>query len=231
MQIGSIQLNDFEVPASITFGGLHRFAVHKSANGSRIIDTLGPDDNDIRFRGIFSGQSAESRARTLNDLRLNGTPVWLSWGSFRYRVLLKSVQLDYRTRSWILYQASCLILDQPGAAKASIPTNQAQLATDLIMATNAATDLGIDMSSLGTLLTASSSYPIGSSERAAVLTQVTNYQAQLTSASNAPLASDPVPGSTPLQFAERFSTVVSAAGLLGKATVAGAYLGRIARSL
>src|ERR1700752_4015765 len=103
MQIGSIQLSDFEVPPSIKFGGKHRLSVHKSGSGVRVIDTLGPDDSDIQFPGIFSGPQAELRARALNDLRIGGMPVWLSWNTFRYRVLVKAVRLDYRTRAWILY--------------------------------------------------------------------------------------------------------------------------------
>lgn len=69
MQIGPIDLYDFEVPPSISFGGCHRLAVHKLASGERLIEPLGPDDDDIQFQGVFSGPDAELRARALDVLR------------------------------------------------------------------------------------------------------------------------------------------------------------------
>lgn len=229
MQIGTISLGDFEIPASIMFGGQHRLAVHKSASGLRVIDDLGPDDSDIEFRGTFSGSQAESRARALDDLRLRGRPVWLSWNSFRYWVVVQTVRLDYRTSSWIHYQVSCLVVDQPGTGAINVPTAQAQLASDLTSATSAALSAGIDMSALAPILSAASGYPPGSAARAMAKNQVAAYRSQLdTVLAGALDANGAFPGPQP---ALSFASIVNGAGLLGKAANAAAYLGRVARSL
>src|ERR1700742_4576058 len=115
MQIGPITLSDFEIPQSVTFGGRYRLAIHKSAYGARGLEGLGPDEGDIQFQGIFSGPQAEDRARALNELRLSGDPVWLSWNSFRYQVIISEFSLTYKSTAWILYKATCVIIHQPGA--------------------------------------------------------------------------------------------------------------------
>jgi hypothetical protein len=230
MQIGSIQLSDFEVPPSIKFGGKHRLSVHKSGTGVRVIDTLGPDDSDIQFRGIFSGPQAEVRARALNDMRIGGAPVWLSWNTFRYRVLVKAVGLDYRTRSWILYEATCLVVDQPGANNVTALSAQAQIAADMSVALGAAAPLGVDLSNVSNLLSNTISYPIGSSGRTSALAQLAGYRTQLVSFLPLPhLINDTASGSVP-EFAESFATAVTSSGLASNAVVAAAYLGRISKS-
>jgi hypothetical protein len=231
MQIGSIQLSDFEVPPSIKFGGTHRLSVHKSGSGIRVIDTLGPDDSDIQFRGIFSGPQAELRARALNDLRIGGMPVWLSWNTFRYRVLVKAVRLDYRTRSWILYEATCLVVDQPGANNVASLTAQAQVAADVASALEAAAPLGIDLSAMSSLLSNTVAYPMGSSARASALAQMAGYQTQIANFLPLPHLIDDTTSGSVLEFAESFTTTVVNSGLAGNAVVAAAYLGRISRSL
>jgi hypothetical protein len=72
MRLGSIDLQDFEVPQSVRFGGRHRLNVHVLAGGRRIVERLGPDDTEIQFRGTFSGPAAESRARAFDNVRLSG---------------------------------------------------------------------------------------------------------------------------------------------------------------
>jgi len=231
MQIGSIQLSDFEVPPSIKFGGKYRVAVHKSANGVRVIDKLGPDDNDIEFRGIFSGPQAELRARALNDMRLNGVPVWLSWNAFRYRVLVTAIRLDYRTRSWILYEVTCLIVDQSGAPNVAVVAAAAQIAADVASAVGAAAPLGIDLTPISSLLPSTAIYPLASSTRASALTQLDNYRIEIANFLSLPNSIDNMAFSSAPEFAESFTSTVTNAGLASTAVVATAYLGRISTSL
>lgn len=231
MQIGSIQLSDFEVPASVKFGGAHRISVHRSASGARVIDTLGPDDSDIQFRGIFSGPQAELRARALNDMRIGGIPVWLTWNTFRYRVLIKSVRLDYRTRSWILYEATCLIIDQPGAPNVTLVAAQAQIAADVASAMEAAAPLGIDLSAMSSLLPNTAAYPLASSARTNVLTRLASYQAQIANFLPLPHSIDNTTSSSASLFAQSFNGTVMNSRQAGNAVVATAYLRRITKSL
>lgn len=131
IRIGSIDLQDFEVPASLRFGGAYKLAVHRSASGHRYIERLGPDDAEIRFQGTFSGPQAELRARRLNNLRLSGQSVWLTWRSFRYSVIVKVFLADYRSAWWIPFQVSCLIVDQPGVTAFDGPVLAALVSADL----------------------------------------------------------------------------------------------------
>ena len=92
IQIGPINLQDFEVPTSVRFGGRQRLAVHRLAGGHRIVEKLGPDDDEITFKGTFSGPNAKSRVRTFDDLRLSGAIVWLTWESFKRRVVVRRIR-------------------------------------------------------------------------------------------------------------------------------------------
>jgi len=98
IQLGSINLQDFEIPQTLRFGGRHRLTVHSLANGRRIVERLGPDDDEIRFQGSFSGPTAEGRARAVDNLRLSGEIVWLTWESFRRLTIVKSFTADYQLR-------------------------------------------------------------------------------------------------------------------------------------
>jgi hypothetical protein len=81
---GPVLFQDFELPASITWGGAHSLAIHRLPGGARIIDAMGRDDADITWSGIFSGEDASFRARALDLMRAEGS-VWpLTWDSFFY---------------------------------------------------------------------------------------------------------------------------------------------------
>ncbi len=204
-------------------------AVHKSANGTRIIDTLGPDDNDIQFRGIFSGQLAASRARALNDMRLAGVPIWLTWSTFRYRVIVKSLRLDYHSQSWILYQASCIIVDQPGVAHTTQYGLQQQIAADIGQAVNASSFAGVDLTSLANILSTSLGAPTGSSAQAGIKQQANNYLGQLNAIGTG--SGNPTLPSSASQIIQGFGQTVSNAGVVGNAVIAAAYIGRIINSI
>ena len=125
--LGPVLFQDFEVPASINFGGGQRAAVHRLIGGSRIIDTLGRDDADIRFAGVLSGSNATLRARTLDELRTTGLPLALTWDVFYYTVVLTRFDSDYRNGWWIPFRVECTVLRDEAA---TIVDNVASLAQD-----------------------------------------------------------------------------------------------------
>lgn len=231
MQIGPIQLSGFELPSSVTFGGQHRLSVHKSADGIRTIDALGPDDSDIQFHGIFSGQQAEARARTLNDLRLAGSPIWLIWNTFRYRVILKTVKLDYRTSSWILYHAVCVVLDQPGAGLGSLLSVQARVASDILSAISASSVVGIDISGMSTTIPTALGYPVGSTNRTMALQELAAPLTQLNQMVQTRTLSQPIGSSFGTDYAMGFQSIVSSASMLSNAVTASSYLSKVKREL
>ncbi len=129
--IGGIALQNFEIPTSIRFGGQQRLVVHRFSDGSRTIERLGPDDSEIRFRGIFSGSNAEARVRALDSFRISGERIPLVWQSFRYLVIVHEFVAEYTSRWWINYQISCTVVDQAIAYSATANTVSNSVASDL----------------------------------------------------------------------------------------------------
>ena len=98
--LGPIVFQDFEVPSGINFGGRQRLALHRLPSGSRVIDALGRDDAQISFSGIFAGSDAILRARSLDELRVAGIPLPLTWDVLFYTVLISDFCADYRSSWW-----------------------------------------------------------------------------------------------------------------------------------
>ena len=233
MQIGPITLNDFEVPESVVFGGRYRLAVHKSAYGTRVIDSLGPDENDIQFQGIFSGPQAEDRARALNELRLSGEPIWLSWNSFQYKVIISKFSLTYRNPSWILYKAQCVIVHQPGAVALQAQSVQAQIASDFQSALTSAAVLGINVTQVVPQLTTQSLFSPGSAAFDTAQNQLSNAGTQIAEATVGPssnVSNSGVLSGSAINVAD-FANTITDAGILSYGCLASAYVGRMQRLL
>ena len=171
IQLGSIDLQDFEIPQSVRFGGRHRLAIHALVGGQRIVERLGPDDDDIQFQGIFSGPSAESRARAFDDLRLSGEIVWLTWESFRRRVIVRSFTADYHSPWWIRYQIRCTVVDQRRIAATQRVSLAAMLSADLSSALFYAAGSSISLTPLQTAMSAPNALTAGSTDQTAAIGQ------------------------------------------------------------
>jgi hypothetical protein len=208
--------------------------VHNLSGGRRIVERLGPDDGEVAFQGTFSGTNAESRVRAFDNLRLSGEIVWLTWGSFRHRVIVKSFVADYHSPWWIPYKVSCVVAHQAGTAATQISTLSALISADLGNALSAVADSAISLTPLQTALSNTNALTIGTSDQAravaavgitldAINSQITLQSAQL----NAPLGTNADPDSLSLML---FATV-SSAGLLAAAVNAGSYVGRIGTNL
>jgi hypothetical protein len=133
--LGPILFQDFELPASITWGGAQSLTVHKLPGGARVIDAMGRDDADITWSGIFSGPFAADRARALDLMRGDGALWPLTWGSFFYSAIIFRFEADQRRPNWIPYRITCKVLRDETAALLEIPIDQAtQAAQDLAQA-------------------------------------------------------------------------------------------------
>jgi hypothetical protein len=234
IQIGSISLIGFEVPTSVRFGGRHRLAIHNLSGGRRIVERLGPDDGEVTFQGTFSGADAEDRVRSFDNLRLSGEIVWLTWNSFRRRVVIKSFVADYHSPWWIPYKVNCVVVHQSGVAFAQTSTLYALLSVDLGNALSAVASSTVSLNTLQTALCTTSAMTAGTSSQAqalgAVETALSAINSQITLQSTvvtAPLVS----GSDPGSLNQALSSVVSGAGLLAAAVNAKSYVGRIGTNL
>ena len=111
--LGPVAFAGFEIPERIGFGGRQRMAVHRLPGGARVIDTLGPDDADVVWSGVFSGAEAMARARELDALRCAGLPLPLTWDGFFALVVIAQFSAEYRNPSWVPYRISCTVLENP----------------------------------------------------------------------------------------------------------------------
>ena len=102
--LGPVSFQSFEIPARINFGGAQRLAIHRLPGGTRVIDALGRDDSDISFSGTFSGPQATLRARAIDEMRVAGFSIPLTWDVFFYNVIIKKFEADYHSGWWIPYR-------------------------------------------------------------------------------------------------------------------------------
>ena len=72
MILGPFVFTDFAVPDRLPFGGKQHMTVHKMPGGSRVIDCMGPDDDDRSWSGILWGDDALAEALTLDAMRRAG---------------------------------------------------------------------------------------------------------------------------------------------------------------
>ena len=123
--LGLVTLQAFEIPATITFGGKQRLAVHDLPGGGRVIDVLGGADTDITFGGIISGSDADARAQLIDAMRVAGTTLPLSWGEQYFIVIISEAEFDYRKPWWIPYRLRCVVQSNLIYAAASIAISAA----------------------------------------------------------------------------------------------------------
>lgn len=230
IRLGSIDLHDFEIPQSLRFGGRHRLAVHALAGGRRIVERLGPDDDDILFRGTFSGPAAESRARAFDTLRLSGEIVWLTWESFRRQVIVKHFTADYHNPWWIPYQISCLVVRQNRIPSTEGTGVAALVSADLGNALSTAAAAGISLNSLQTTLSNANSLVTGTANQAQAIAQVYSTLQGIGSqvVRQSRTLTSPLPtGASVSQLSQSYISTVSCASSLAAAVNVQGYVGRI----
>jgi len=108
--LGPILFRDFELPERVRWGGEQRLTVHNLSGGVRVIDSLGRDDSDIVWSGVFSGDDAAARARALDLMRAEGRSWSLTWEWFFYTVVIARFEADYTRSNWIPYRVTCKVV-------------------------------------------------------------------------------------------------------------------------
>lgn len=109
MVLGDLVLSDFALPERVSYGGAQAMTVHRLPGGARVIDTMGPDEAEISWSGIFLGIAAELQAATLDAIRQVGQPVLLAWGVHVVQVVVRDVTFDGEFNR-INYRVSCTVL-------------------------------------------------------------------------------------------------------------------------
>lgn len=122
--LGGIVFADYEIPAKLHFGGKQTLAVHKLLGGVRVVDAMGPDDDDPSWSGRFQGPNATDRARALEALRASGAQVPLVFGAFMYLVVVSQVSCEYERWYQIPYAVTCtVVMSANGGGFAGAPAS------------------------------------------------------------------------------------------------------------
>ena len=111
--LGPVVFEGFELPTHITVGGRQRLAVHRLADGSRVVDVLGPDESDLAWTGVMSGPLAATRAQTIDALRTAGGQLNLSFGGWFAAVVVSAFSADANMSGWVPYRITCTVLSEP----------------------------------------------------------------------------------------------------------------------
>lgn len=212
--LGGVLLDGFEVSGAIGFGGAQAMAVHKLPGGTRVIDTMGPDDGVISWRGILSGSDARDRARTLDAIRVAGIAVPVAWDVFTATVILSELKLEFCNNWWVPYQIGCTVL-----VGTQIPGLLA-VANDVL--NDVLSDLGLAGLAPGVIaalaLVGATGATVGGSQAfAAAFTALTAAGSGISAA---------IAGAETGMGASDLPSLVSSAGALASLTSASGYVGR-----
>lgn len=178
--IGPVLLQGFELPARIEWGGAQRLAIHRLPGGQRVIDSLGRDDCDIVWSGVFTGSDAGLRARAIDLMRAGGA-VWpLTWSSFFYSVVIAKFEADYTRENWIPYSIACTVLrDEAEAVVEAVIGLAATTLGDLASANGFSS--GLDVSQAQSLVAAPSGTVGGTAAYLGSLGALAGLQSQASS--------------------------------------------------
>ena len=114
LTLGGFQFTGYSVPDVMMGGGNQAMVVHKLPGGSRVIDTLGPDEAPITWSGHFFDPNAYTWALQLDAMRAAGQLLSLTWGGQSRTVIFES--FIYRVRrlpAWVEYAIVCTVYTNP----------------------------------------------------------------------------------------------------------------------
>ncbi len=223
--IGPVLLQGFEMPDHISWGGGQRLIVHKLPGGRRVLDSLGRDDADITWTGVFTGADAALRARLIDLMRAGGRPWPLTWASFFYSVVIRSFEIDYRKDNWLPYRLSCTVArdEVEGILETALSAAEAVL-TDLAGANAVGSTVQLDAAMTAVSAAGASTFGTAANLRArASLADAnssieTRISAQYSALNGSPMASgDDIINRT--NAAEELARLSSARGYIQRAQV------------
>jgi hypothetical protein len=111
LTLGGIAFTGYSTPDRMMFGGRQAMVVHKLPGGSRVIDTLGPDDAAIAWHGHFFDDTGLAMAIALDGMRASGDVQSLTFaGMFRSVIIDEFLPRIARLPIWIEYNIVCTVV-------------------------------------------------------------------------------------------------------------------------
>ena len=143
LYLDSVGFKHFEVPDNIRAGGAQSLFKHKYPGGTRTIDTMGPDDADITWSGLFLDGTAQDRCKQLDIIRRQGNPVVLTWAGYQYLVVVANFEWNFKRIWQIEYSiALAVVQDNTQPAQASSTNVDSQITSDASQASTDAASIG-----------------------------------------------------------------------------------------
>ena len=126
--LGGIVATDWQIPPRVEgFGGRQRLAVNKVLGGQRVVDALGPDEDEIAWRGRFRGPTALINAQTWDAMRSAGSQQSLFIVGLYRLVVIAQFNFVIEKPYEIPYFIKCIVVQNPmqgqlGAVPGSLDT-------------------------------------------------------------------------------------------------------------
>jgi hypothetical protein len=149
--LGDFLFARFEIPEKIGFGGDHKLAVHELVGGQRVIDAMGRSDAPLEWSGILTGPTALERARYLDNLRVAGKELLLTWSEFSYFVIVQSFRCSFERAYKLPYTITCIVVEDATSPVKTIasPGVDEAMRDDMTSATTLGTSIGdVELSGL-----------------------------------------------------------------------------------
>jgi hypothetical protein len=245
LRLGNFVFRDTEVPEHMPFGGEQKLAVHELVGGVRVVQALGRIERDIEWAGLIRGADATDRALYLDNMRVQGKAIGLSWGKLSYNVVIEDFDPTYERFYQVPYRIKCKVI-----ANQTAPVSQAdntniddQISNDMTTASGLAAQIGdptlnslfttfqTAVGAVTSFANATSSVIAGVMQPlAAVQTQVGILTAAV-SATIASAASIGVAGAIPLAMAASLTGAIAATEQMAMLNALTGTLGRISGNL
>jgi hypothetical protein len=110
LTLGQVTFANFEIPERINFGGSQALAIKQLVGGQRVIDAMGRIDDDISWSGLMFESTASFRAQFLDNMRMTGAQIPLTWGIFNYLVVIKDFRASFERSYQIPYSITCTVI-------------------------------------------------------------------------------------------------------------------------
>jgi hypothetical protein len=115
LSVAGVTFTGFSPPSRMGAGGKQAMSVHQLPGGMRVIDTLGPDEDEIAWNGFFFQDNALSICLSLDAIRAAGAVVPLIFcGQFRSVIVSHFAWRVARFPQWVEYRISCTVVTNPG---------------------------------------------------------------------------------------------------------------------
>jgi hypothetical protein len=109
--LGDFVFQGLEIPESIPYGGSQKLVTHELVGGVRVVDAMGRSDMPLVWSGLLLGQEANNRARYLNNLRIAGKVLSLTWHEMSFNVVIQEFTANFQRYYEVPYSIHCVVVE------------------------------------------------------------------------------------------------------------------------